>query len=1511
MLKRLPSVIMVLGLTLMAAIPVAADVTSEPGDIIGPFDYSTGQLKGVPFPAMDDLDRSDLVVFTGEVTPFAKPADICADERARGQGQYIAGAIYPGAIYWVYQDTETVCASPYTFQVVSAHFYAVSSGVEGKCALRAEVWSVDDTDPACPVPDAVVWTGPTRDYSVPAGEQGLLLEIPLSASPYDYACVDGPYFIAAVCVSQDAGVELGPWASDYVTPPYFCTWYWNVPTGQPTDWSEDWYDPDEGDCLDLNLFSDGRASGENDCHQPGVCRWDWMHCVGETHTYYSFYLPSSSGTRDYIWQQWIAAAPCTVWQVDQYMGGVASGDPGLRISIYDDNNGFPGSEIAYEEFTTAQIPAGGFVSATFPAFAPVVIPVGRYYVFMGCASRAGDGDTVYVGVDDAPMCPLTPTCFTGFRDPLGNNVLACDYYGPGLEFELFCELYTCCVGPPPICDPSPDNWFTHAHDYGRTSRSTIAVGDPCNINLAWKANTTRGEIQFTNVSVYGGKVYASDNEALHCFDLATGALEWTYGPGVPTTGTSMRGNPTISGGYVYSGGGFHSFFCLDTLGILKWSRHFDSHGGGVTDQLCGYQRFGVSLVVTIGDDEVIIFGDQGSCLWALNTADGTNYAGWPTNPVTLPWGDEVFHSPAYDGGNNLYVATLYGWIYQVDLATGNMNWQFEAPHDGHFYSGCSYDVNEDMVYSASRGNTPMRFKIDAHGNPVWMHEQGNVLYSPPTIGDRYVYIAQDYPNTGLLIVNKETGVEEYNFNADGVGMVTNPVALTCEGYLFAGDREGRWHLLDARTLTRVWSRQFDDYVWGTALAYHELEDRNFAVMSIWSDICTGHEHGGIFCWELDGSPRPMMEQLAFDAQVNVPLGSTMAYDEVVPDVFMNRSYCADLTILSATPGDYPPSTAASMTPKITKVSRANAKAAEKTVDGMVTADYLSFFDEEGNLTKRGLMAGKASLPAGPVDFEAAVDRHRSKARFEKSKKRATSLAAAAAILRTQNVRPEGGSTFPATYGNLNAGGFMFDYDGTGLERRVDHEYIEWTHDDPDFFPEDNSGTCHQRVYGHALPYLDIAYVGGCPFEWYEDMRFGCWDYDCHEEQVSTFGAFGDGSGYGLDWRDGINDAPIYDAGFFILQEGGDYFQADFYDWEHRFLADPAPISGACGFDLAWDVPFGRSMVLDCPEGGPNWPELNVDYIDLLGEYTITSFIDTVESESDAIGIKVYQLEIGFHDFGSGYGDLKLYHYKVKNRDDVPKEDLIAGMFFDWDVGDATSNAAALVPEVGGVAVWDSVDPSVAFGHLVMPGYMSTDNSCEVTGVDFYALWGIVNHYNIYATTCIPCCLNPSHAGTPQEQSVVVDCFTSYWPGSGHDPNPGNDGDRASMFAWPQFNLGEEGEAHLYAALIGVDATPNERAAINDEIRGMAYRANKISGFARGDVNDDGCIDASDLAYLYAWLNGAQIPIFPYEDFESTCGGNGDVNLSGITDVADVFYLLDYLMRTGPAPRGAWRFGIMP
>lgn len=90
------------------------------------------------------------------------------------------------------------------------------------------------------------------------------------------------------------------------------------------------------------------------------------------------------------------------------------------------------------------------------------------------------------------------------------------------------------------------------------------------------------------------------------------------------------------------------------------------------------------------------------------------------------------------------------------------------------------------------------------------------------------------------------------------------------------------------------------------------------------------------------------------------------------------------------------------------------------------------------------------------------------------------------------------------------------------------------------------------------------------------------------------------------------------------------------------------------------------------------------------------------------------------------------------------------------------------------------------------------------------------------------------------------------------------------------------------------------AAVEARCTELARRAAIWPGFARGDVNMDGCVNLIDVCWTSAVLSGGQLQIYP--DFY-----NGDVDLSGNLDVNDARYLLNYVTGLGPAPQGAWRF----
>ena len=63
--------------------------------------------------------------------------------------------------------------------------------------------------------------------------------------------------------------------------------------------------------------------------------------------------------------------------------------------------------------------------------------------------------------------------------------------------------------------------------------------------------------------------------------------------------------------------------------------------------------------------------------------------------------------------------------------------------------------------------------------------------------------------------------------------------------------------------------------------------------------------------------------------------------------------------------------------------------------------------------------------------------------------------------------------------------------------------------------------------------------------------------------------------------------------------------------------------------------------------------------------------------------------------------------------------------------------------------------------------------------------------------------------------------------------------------------------------------------------------------ARGDANNDGVVNMSDVIHLNSYLyNGGPAP---------PCMNQADANKNGVVDGADSAYLLDWLFNGGPAP----------
>jgi hypothetical protein len=91
------------------------------------------------------------------------------------------------------------------------------------------------------------------------------------------------------------------------------------------------------------------------------------------------------------------------------------------------------------------------------------------------------------------------------------------------------------------------------------------------------------------------------------------------------------------------------------------------------------------------------------------------------------------------------------------------------------------------------------------------------------------------------------------------------------------------------------------------------------------------------------------------------------------------------------------------------------------------------------------------------------------------------------------------------------------------------------------------------------------------------------------------------------------------------------------------------------------------------------------------------------------------------------------------------------------------------------------------------------------------------------------------------------------------------------------------------------ATPKVASA---ELISLSRTLNKMLGFGRGDVNNDGVINLLDIVYLNETVNAAGPGAIPFAHL-------GDVNGDGLINGADVTYLVAYYFGYGACPVGVW------
>ncbi len=1036
------------------------------------------------------------------------------------------------------------------------------------------------------------------------------------------------------------------------------------------------------------------------------------------------------------------------------------------------------------------------------------------------------------------------------------------------DYGLLLEAEVCYDDVPDMSCRQPDDWSTWAHDNNRSCQSDLAIGDPCEIQAAWRVDLD-GYNSFCEPTVADGRVYISTDTRLDVFALETGAAINTIVSGSPVVFDENRGNVSVDDGGVYvTLGTSQSLSRWDAdLTTMDWMNGMSSGTG----PLGATASFGVTAVYDIGGTEVVVVGTEGGHLWCFRTSDGALFGGWPTNPVILDEG--ILHSPAYDG-DDLYVATASanfdnGSIYCIDAATGQVQWNWHSTHLGEGYpSGLSLDANYIYAASAAFDLSGHRVKLTKSGSVVWEFAQPRSLYGPPAVGHNFLFIPLDGTYGGVFLIDKLTGAPYYNYTTDGIGEVTQHVTLTCDGYLFVGDRYGRWWLADDRDFnTQLLHRsEFGGIVNGTALATDPATGHDYAVVSIRSGNPTDG-YGQLLAFQLNAGSRPRVAQGTPVVDIHVPLDAPASDSHTEPDLLTNIG-CDYLTIDSHNITDPPPD------PVAQTYNDTYSRYAAGVTDGAVGKEFTAYVTDSkaARINSRYHTMVDGELTRGDVELERAAHALIGSDRLQRQ------MRASAHILRTSSVNyspvlPVGVST-----------DVSWTYNTTGLERGIDIEVIEFITNDPD------------RVFFGDQPTLTIEYKGGCVRD-STRLSFGDIAPDKSEYLYNT-GHIGNGTtDNDLIWE-GVT-GHLYDGSLILCGDslfgdagtgyGGAEFHASFFDaggliptWPGHYLPNTRPSDGACDFDGAQDILLGYKRVNGCP-GTPQ---------EIRGEWARSYFIDTNRSVLSgsplaAIGVEVIQTEVGRYD--PLYGDFKIIRWELRNRD-VANKTLYAGSLMDWDVGhDASDNVGFVSDAFNGYAIWNATAPTVAFG-MFEPDMPTDFATVDPDPHSPHRIHLMANPLRLW-------CTDPSYVCMTESAGEAWHFCVNHLPSREKDPLVGSDPteDVAGLLMNEPIVLAAGGDAVMHQILFGVDAASGDSATIEASVLDLAERAAKWAGFARGDVNDDGTVDVRDVCWL---LSGHQL--YPDEY-------NGDVDLSDTVDMADQNYLLQYVTGLGPPPLGQWRF----
>jgi len=453
-------------------------------------------------------------------------ATFCDAQWQGGIAYFVGGWFYGDEIYATYQDPEELgtCAGLdgiYTFDVTAMYWVLYNPTQDpGPFHIQPLVYE-DAGDVICPTPGNLSCASDLFELNFPAANVvGVYL-------PYTTECCQfGPYFVGAYFADFiGSGIIEVITDANPIVPCYtYNDWGGGFKHLEDYGWTEN-----------LSLSSEGNAYDQNNCPGlPGVCDFQaWYDDV----TYY-WQAPDGNLANDYF-TRYTADVSCTLmsFRFAVYCPAELGTTPTYRVSVFGPNGPLFGGRMYPQAFGVPLDPLDpnyivGFEIlhddiVCFPGWNEIDLT--SYNLEFG----PGQDMVVAVGLSDNTPDPVndvaaflsddggSPTGRSGFYAGVISDWVYMDEVFNG-DYDMVFEAYICCEvveAEEVACDsPGPDDWNTFAHDYNRTSATTIEVGDPCQINPVWIADLPQN-VNFTQATVADERVYISSDQRSRVYDL--------------------------------------------------------------------------------------------------------------------------------------------------------------------------------------------------------------------------------------------------------------------------------------------------------------------------------------------------------------------------------------------------------------------------------------------------------------------------------------------------------------------------------------------------------------------------------------------------------------------------------------------------------------------------------------------------------------------------------------------------------------------------------------------------------------------------------------------------------------------------------------------------------------------------------------------------------------------------------------------------------------------------------